>query len=115
MTYTYEDMMTLPLPPDVGREILDAVRARYGLPLAALARYESGESSCEYMQHAYETLFVTVRDKPEYLLADDIREKATAAFSGPSEESLRYLFDVWSKKTATYTKLEKIFWGWSKV
>ena len=104
--YDYEDILRLKLPKNLREEFKDLLVSKY--------KFIAGQrQSIDGMLRSLSEL--SYRDRPEYLLADNVRDRAVAAFLGPASAFKQDILKLWLSVADKMTKFEKVMAGWDKV
>jgi hypothetical protein len=109
VTYTYEDIRKFRLTDECSCEFVKRLGDLVGIRYAA----EYILQNIDHLLAQAETN--SYRNKLQYLLASDARERAMSAFSGPSATFKQDVLDIWLSVTARMTDFEKVMLGWDKV
>ena len=111
MSYTYEDILRLKLPIELQVKF-------YKLFIPNFRWDEAG-----YIADMYPTITVMLgyqisqgyRGKFNYIMSDDVREKAIIAFEGCNDEEIKKdILNKWLLVVAEFSKLDRILLGWDK-
>lgn len=104
MKYTYEDIAKLPLPKKYIKKFFHMAYAKgeiiyQGTHAGVLGYVEN------YVRHSY-------KDRLEYTLADNNRDRAVVAMEGPTEEAKDKMLKLWLSAIDEMTEFEKVMAGW---
>ena len=112
MKYTIEDIERLKLPDKYLREFVDKVASAFSVSLRLDIKEYRGR---EGMAHILKVATLNdYKNRAGYLLGDS-RDRAIAAYQGPTEGAEQKIMDIWLAVTDKMPELEKILAGWDKV
>lgn len=119
MTYSeeYDAILNYPLPPKMALALYNAYAKRFKFPewLSFLFEETHLPNIKDIRVKVAEVVQNDYRNRLDYLLAENNKERAVAAVKGPRNDTKKAVVDIWKRITSELTTFDKIMLGWDRV